>query len=528
MIAVGIAGASLLYGDGVITPAISVISAVEGLLIATDKVKPFIIPLTLGILAGLFAVQSKGTGEVGKWFGRIMLVWFSVLAALGIYQIAQNPTVMWALNPLEGIHFLTHHGIMSLVIMGSVFLVVTGGEALYADLGHFGRPAMVRAWSFLVCPSLMLNYLGQGALVLSHPEARKNPFFNMGPDWMLYPLVFLAMAATVIASQALISGVFSLTMQGIQMGYIPRMEIRHTSQNERGQIYIPKINVMLGIGCATLVIGFGSSSALASAYGIAVTLTMLSTTFIFYFAARRLWNWSRLRAGAICLAFGSVEAIFFAANTLKILHGGWFPLVFGAVVFIVMITWKDGRRLLRKRLPPGMPLDDFIVSISIAGTLDAHNKLHRSQGTAIFLAGNPEGTPNALIKNIKHNQILHQRNILLTIVTDHSRPHVPQAERVEVADRGEGFFRVMASFGFMETPQIDEVISAAEVAGLSIQPERTTFFVGKERIVATGKWGMAVWREHIFVFLSKHSENAADFFQLPPDRVYEVSQVVEI
>ncbi len=528
MIAVGIAGAALLYGDGVITPAISVISAVEGLLIATDKVKPFIIPLTLGILAGLFAVQSKGTGEVGKWFGRIMLVWFSVLAVLGIYQIAHNPTVMWALNPLEAIHFLTHHGVMSLVIMGSVFLVVTGGEALYADLGHFGRPAMVRAWSFLVCPALMLNYLGQGALVLSHPEARKNPFFNMGPDWMLYPLVFLAMAATVIASQALISGVFSLTMQGIQMGYIPRMEIRHTSQNERGQIYIPKINVMLGLGCAALVIGFGSSSALASAYGIAVTLTMLSTTFIFYFAARRLWNWSRLRAGAICLAFGSVEAIFFAANSLKILNGGWFPLVFGAVVFVVMITWKDGRTLLRKQLPTGMALDDFIASINIAGALDEQNKLHRSHGTAIFLAGNPEGTPNALVKNIKHNQILHQRNILLTITTDYSRPHVPPDERVQIDDRTEGFFRVTASFGFMETPHIDEVIRAADVAGLPLQAERTTFFVGRERIVVTGKGGMAEWREHIFVFLSKHSENAADFFQLPPDRVYEVSQVVEI
>jgi len=528
MLAVGIAGAALLYGDGVITPAISVISAVEGLNTATDKVRPFVIPLTLGILAGLFALQSKGTGALGKWFGRVMLIWFAVLATLGIYHITQNPTVLKSLNPLEGFYFLTHHGKASLLIMGGVFLVVTGGESLYADLGHFGRPAIARAWTFLVCPALMLNYLGQGALVLADPAARVNPFFKMAPDWALYPLVALATAATVIASQALISGAFSLTMQGIQMGYIPRMEILHTSKDERGQIYIPKINWLLAIGCSTLVIGFGSSSALANAYGIAVTLTMMATTTIFYFAARRVWNWSRLRAGLTCLLFGSLECVFLAANSLKIPHGGWFPLVFGALVFIVMMTWKDGRTLLRKTLPPGMPLDDFIASISMAGTLDEQNKLHRSHGTAVFLAGNPEGTPNALIKNIKHNQILHERNILLTIVTDHGRPHVPPHERVQVADRTESFFRVVASFGFMETPHIDEVIRAAGVAGLPIQRDRTTFFVGKERIVVTAKEGMAKWREHLFVFLSKHSENAADFFQLPPDRVYEVSQVVEI
>jgi KUP system potassium uptake protein len=528
LIAVGIAGAALLYGDGVITPAISVLSATEGLLIATDKIRPFIIPLTLGILVGLFAVQSKGTGALGAWFGRVMLVWFTTLAALGIYQIVHNPTVLKALNPFEGFYFLTHHGKASLVIMGSVFLVVTGGESLYADLGHFGRPAIARAWAFLVCPALMLNYLGQGALALSHPEARENPFFHMGPEWTLYPLVFLAMTATVIASQALITGVFSLTMQGIQMGYIPRMEIQHTSKDEHGQIYIPKINTLLGIGCAALVVGFGSSSALANAYGIAVTLTMLSTTVLFFFVAQRLWKWSRLKAGLTCLLFGTLEVIFFAANSLKILHGGWFPLVFGALVFVVMMTWKDGRTLLRRRLPPGMPLDDFIASICIAGTLDEQNELHRIRGTAVFLAGNPEGTPNALVKNIKHNQILHRENILMTIVTDPSRPYVPAAERAQVDDRTEGFYRVVASFGFMETPHIDEVIRASTAAGLPIHRDRTTFFVGKERIVVTGQEGMAEWREHLFVFLSKHSENAADFFQLPPDRVYEVSQVVEI
>jgi KUP system potassium uptake protein len=531
MIAVGIAGAALLYGDGIITPAISVISAVEGLAIATEKIKPFVIPLTLGILAGLFALQSKGSAALGKWFGRVMLVWFATLAVLGIHQIALHPTVLAALNPLEALYFLGHDGWHGLIIMGSVFLVVTGGESLYADLGHFGRPTIARAWTFVVCPALMLNYLGQGALALSHPgdhAIRANPFFHMGPDWIMYPLVFLAMAATVIASQALICGVFSLTMQGIQMGYIPRMEIRHTSHAERGQIYIPKINVLLGLGCAALVLGFGSSSALASAYGIAVTLTMLATTVIFYFTAQKIWKWSPLKAGIVCLMFGALEAVFFAANTLKIFHGGWFPLVFGAGVFLIMTTWKDGRALLRKKLPAGMPLDDFIASISIAGALSAENNLHRSQGTAVFLAGNPDGTPNTLVKNIKHNQILHERNILLTIVTDNFRPHVPPGERLKVSSCAEEFYRLVASFGFMETPHINEVVRAAAAQGLVIHPERTTFFVGRERIVVTGKAGMAQWREHIFVFLSKHSENAADFFQLPPERVYEISQVVEM
>ena len=528
MIAVGIAGAALLYGDGVITPAITVLSAVEGLHLATEAVVPFIIPLALGILVFLFAMQYKGTGAIGKWFGRVMLVWFTVLAVLGIVHIAKNPSVLRALNPIEGFHFLVHHGTDGLKIMGAVFLVVTGGEALYADMGHFGRKPIARAWTFLVCPALILNYLGQGALVLADSATRKDPFFQMVPHWAVVPLVLLATTAGIIASQALISGAFSLTMQGIQMGYIPRMEILHTSKDEHGQIYIPKINLALALGCVSLVFGFQKADALASAYGIAVTLTMLATTAIFFFAAQRLWQWSPLRAGLTCLIFGSIETVFFTANSLKILHGGWFPLVAGAIIFTVMMTWKDGRTLLRESLPPAMPLDDFIASISMAGTLDEHNKLHRSQGTAIFLAGNPNGTPIALIKNIKHNQILHAQNILLTIVTDPTQPHVPFEERVEVSDRTEGFYRIVASFGFMETPHIDEVILAAAQKGLPIHRDRTTFFVGKERIVVTAKAGMAMWREHLFVFLSKHAENAADFFHLPPDRVYEVSQVVEI
>jgi len=528
VVAIGIGGAALLYGDGVITPAISVLSAVEGMLIATEKVRPFILPLTLGILAGLFAVQFKGTGVIGKFFGPVMLLWFSVVGVLGVIQIVSNPIVLKALNPLEAGYFFTHHGSGALVIMGSVFLVVTGGEALYADMGHFGRAPIARAWRWVVCPALVLNYLGQGALVLRDEAARENPFFHMVSSGLLYPLVGLATAATIIASQALISGAFSLTMQGIQMGYIPRMEILHTSGEEHGQIFIPKLNIMLGIGCAALVLGFRSSSALASAYGIAVTLTMLATTTLFYFASQNLWNWRPLKAATFCLLFGTIEAVFFTANALKVLHGGWFPLAAGALVFLIMTTWKTGRAVLLTRLAPGMPLNDFIASIALAGTLDEQHKLHRCQGTAIYLASDSSATPNALVKNIKHNQVLHQRNIILTILTMRNLPHVSTEERVSITDCTEGFYSVVARFGFMDTPHIKEVIRASERAGLNIDADRATFFIGRERIIATAKPGMAIWREHLFVFMSKHAENAADFFHLPPDRVYEVSQVVEI
>jgi KUP system potassium uptake protein len=582
MVALGIFGAALLYGDGVITPAISVLSAVEGLSKQTpstslvphapaasspapvpsasslsptsphtastmhstepsrekdseeqEKPAPYVIPLTLGILVGLFALQHKGTGALGVWFGRIMLGWFVLLGVLGAAHIADYPAVLQALNPIYGFRFILEHGMGALAIMGSVFLVVTGGEALYADMGHFGRKPIARAWVFLVFPALILNYLGQGALTLSNPaliEDRSfHPFFALAPGWAQYPLVAIATAAAIIASQALISGAFSLTMQGIQMGYIPRMEICHTSKDEHGQIYIPKINILLGIGCMTLVLTFQSSTNLASAYGIAVTLTMLATTVLFYFAARRLWVWSPLRAGLTCAGFAAIELVFFTANSLKILNGGWFPLVLGLCIFTAMTTWKSGRRLLQIQMAPPMPLDDFIASLAMAGTLDEHHKLHRSPGTAVFLAGNPTGTPNALVKNIKHNQLLHSRNILLTIQTDQTRPYVPQDQRVTVADLSEGFHRIVAQFGFMESPHIGEVIRAAGKAGVKIDPDRATFFVGKERIIPTArKRGMALWREHLFVFLSKHSENAADFFQLPPERVYEVSQVVEI
>ncbi len=546
MVALGIFGAALLYGDGVITPAMSVLSAVEGLSIRPASATPVlhsdpaagspslsVLLLTVGIITALFSVQYKGTGALGGWFGRIMLGWFVLLAVLGLSHIADHPAVFHAFNPWHGLHFLFTHGWSGLKILGSVFLVVTGGEALYADMGHFGRKPIARAWVWIVFPSLILNYLGQGALTLAHPEFVKDPnfhpFFALAPAWGHYPLVAIATAAAIIASQALISGVFSLTMQGIQMGYIPRMEICHTSQDEHGQIYIPKVNILLAIGCLALVLTFKTSSNLAGAYGIAVTLTMLATTALFFFASQRLWKWSATRALIVCAVFECIELTFFSSNTFKISSGGWFPLVLGLAIFTLMTTWKTGRALLQKQMAPPMPLDDFIASIAMAGTLDEHHKLHRSPGTAVFLAGNPAGTPNALIKNIKHNQLLHSRNVLLTIQTDQSRPYVPHPERVSVSDLTEDFHRVVAQFGFMEQPRIHEVLRASSEAGLCIDPDRATFFVGKERIIPTAKKrGMALWREHVFVFLSKHAENAADFFQLPPERVYEVSQVVEI
>ncbi|MEA3209827.1 MAG: system potassium uptake protein [Chthoniobacter sp.] len=529
LMTIGIAGAALLYGDGVITPALAVLAAIGELRAETPKIAPFIIPLSLGILMGLFAVQSKGTGAIGKWFGKVMLVWFLVLAVLGITNIATNPSVLRALNPLEGFDFLTRHGTASLFIMGSVFLVVTGSEALYADMGHFGRKAISRAWTFLVCPALILNYLGQGALVLVNPAARENPFINMAPNWARFPLVALATAAAIIASQAFISGAFSLARQGIQMGYIPRMEILHTSKDEHGQIYIPRLNIILAIGCAAMVLGFGNSDALAGIYGVALNLTMLATTAIFFFVAQRLWGWSPLRAGLTCLLFGSIEAIFLAANSLKIMHGGLLPLVLGAGIFIVMMTWRDGRSQLRKSLPPGMPLDDFIASISIAGSLDEQNILHRSQGTAVFLAEDPDGIPNALIKNLKHNQILHRQNIVLTIITDANRPYVMPEYRAEVSDRTEGFFRVITRFGFMESPNIEQVIRLAGENGLAIHLDKTTFYVGKERIVvAEMQPGISAWRVHLFAFLSNNAESAVDYLQIRSDRLYEVSQVVEM
>ena len=523
MIGVGLIGAALLYGDGVITPAISVLSATEGLTVAAHWLAPFSVPLTVVILVLLFAFQRKGTESVSKLFGPIMLVWFLTLAITGIIQIARYPNVFAAINPLHALGFLISHGIGSLIILGSAFLVVTGAEALYADLGHFGRRPIALAWYWVVFPSL-LNYLGQGALVLRDPSTHESPFYHMVPSWLVWPLIALATAATVIASQALISGAFSLTMQAVQMGYVPFINIRHTSHEEHSQIYISQINTLLALGCIALVIGFRKSEALASAYGIAVTLTMLATTLLLYFAARRVWKWSRIRAGALCAIPLAVEGAFFTGNSLKLFHGGWLPLAIGAVVFLQMTTWKKGRYLLRKNSRQMLSLSDLIISTT---ALDESGLPCRVPGTAVFLSAQPRGAPASLLHNIRHNRVLHERNIVLTIVTDRI-PYVQRNARVEIKDLSHGFFRIIAHFGFMETPTIGEVIQSCALKDFVIEEHKTSFFLGRETIISTGKPGMARWRERLFVAMSHHAQRPAEFFRLPVTRTIELGGQVEI
>jgi KUP system potassium uptake protein len=525
MIAIGVIGAALLYGDGVITPAISVLSATEGLSVAAPWLAPFTVPLTVMILVGLFIFQRKGTESVAKLFGPVMLAWFLTLAITGILQILRYPGVIAAINPLHAVHFLASHGAGSLKVLGSVFLVATGAEALYADMGHFGRRPIALAWHWIVFPSLLLNYLGQGALALRDPATHESPFFHMVPSWLLWPLIALATAATVIASQALISGAFSLTMQAAQMGYVPFINIRHTSHEEHGQIYIPQINTLLALGCIALVIGFKSSDALASAYGLAVTLTMIATTLLLYFAARRVWKWSILRAGALCALLLALEGAFLAANSAKVMQGGWLPLAIAAVVFLLMTTWKKGRYLLRKNALQILSLRDLIVSTTALGRESGLPA--RVPGTAVFLAGQPKGAPMSLLHNLKHNRVLHERNIVLTIVTDRI-PYVPKDSRIEIKDLSENFFRIIAHFGFMETPTISEIIGCCAMQDFVIEEQKASFFLGRETIVCTGKPGMARWREHLFVAMSLHAQRPAEYFKLPFNRTIELGGRVEI
>ena len=521
LVGCGVFGAALLYGDGMITPAISVLSAIEGLEVATKAFNPYIVPLTVAVLVGLFSIQRFGTGRVGAVFGPVMIVWFLALTALGIKGILAKPEVIAAINPLHGLNFLLRAGYQGFVVIGSVFLVVTCGEALYADMGHFGIRPIRLAWFGLVLPALFINYLGQGALLLTNPAAAENPFYLLAPNWALYPLVALSTAATVIASQALISGAYSLTMHAIQLGYLPRMFIRHTSRDERGQIYMPHVNWALMLACIGLVLGFRTSTNLAAAYGIAVTLTMLVTTMLFYFAARRLWQWPRLKAAAVCCLFFAGELAFFGSNALKIAHGGWFPLVAGAGIFAIMATWKTGRRLVWERIKDAtLPRDLFIADIQA-------NPPQRVPGTAIFMAGNPNGTPVALLHNLKHNKILHERNILLTVITT-EEAHVPDAERVEVEQLPAGFQRVVGRYGFMEEPNILELLADAPLTGGPVEITKTTFFLSRETILDTGKARMTRWRKWLFAVLARNASTATSYFGLPANRVVELGMQVEI
>lgn len=520
LLCVGVFGAALLYGDGVITPSISVLSAVEGLEVATPLFQPWIVPLTVVVLVVLFLFQRMGTGAVGRVFGPITLLWFVVLFLLGLRGLRMAPGALAAFNPYYAVHFFWENGGNGFVVLGAVVLAVTGVEALYADIGHFGVRPVRRAWFALVFPALLVNYLGQGALLLASPGAATHPFYQLAPRWALYPVVVLATLATVIAAQALITGAFSITMQAIQLGYLPRLLIRHTSREERGQIYLPLVNWLLMLCCVGLVLGFRSSQRLAAAYGIAVTLTMFITTVLFYFASRRVLGWPRFRALALCSAFGAVELMFFGANALKVDHGGWFPLAAAAVLYIIMSTWNEGRHRLREKLAATLlPLDDFLANVRQFPPL-------RVPGTAVYMSGSPTGTPIALLHNLKHNKVLHTRTVLLTIATA-EEPHVPAGQRTEVEMLSDGLWRVVARFGFMDNPSVTTVLRGCSVRGLEMRLGETTFFLSRETIVRGARRRADAWRHWLFGFLARNAQPATAFFGLPANRVVELGMQVE-
>ncbi len=521
MISAGVFGAALLYGDGMITPAVSILGAVEGLTVIRPEFTSLVLPISCAVIVGLFSVQRFGTGRVGVVFGPIMSLWFLTIGLLGIKGIIARPDILKAISPHYALNFFIQNGWEGFMALGAVVLCVTGAEALYADMGHFGRKPMKIAWFGLVFPALLLNYFGQGALLLDDPSAKSNPFYLLAPRWMVYPLVALATSAAVIASQALISGAFSLTMQAIQLGYCPRMAIDHTSSRQRGQIYMPRVNWMLMAGCIGLTLTFQTSSNMASAYGIAVTFTMLITNFLFFLAARRLWGWSFLKAFSICAVFFVIEFSFATANLVKIAHGGWVPIAIALLVFVLMSTWKRGRTLLGARLSASsLPIKLFLDDIS-------QNPPHRVPGTAVFLAGNAEGTPLALLHNLKHNKVLHQRVIILTIATAES-PHVDEDERVNVAKLQDGFYRVQGFYGFMEEPSVPEVIAECARLGLKFNNEDTTFFLSRETIIPSSKPGMWLWRERLFAYMARNAQRATAFFRLPANRVVELGMQIEI
>jgi KUP system potassium uptake protein len=516
----GLIGAAFLYGDGIITPAISVLSAVEGLEIATPVLKPYVTLITIVILTVLFLFQSRGTGRLGSIFGPVVVVWFATLAMLGIGSLVQTPSILLAVNPMHGLRLFTDNPGAAFPVLGGVFLVLTGAEALYADMGHFGKRPIRVGWFTMVLPALILQYLGQGALLIRDPAALANPFYHLAPTWSLYPLVALATVATVIASQAMITGAFSLTHQAVQLGYLPYLRIQHTSGEQIGQIFVPGVNYALLVGTVGLVLAFGSSSRLAAAYGIAVSATMLITTLLMYRVVRHVWAWKLPPAVGLIAVFVAVDLAFFAANALKIPHGGWLPLVLGVAVFTLMTTWYRGRALVAGHLQAAAPpLEEFM---SIVAPTTA-----RVPGHAVFLTQNPGVTPLAFVQNVKHNKVLHQRIHFLTVLTK-TIPHVPLGQRLVVKSMGESSRHVIVNYGFMDKPDVPKVCFASGKHGLDIPFADTTFFLSRLTFLATPKPGMAIWREKIFVFLSRNTQRASSYFQLPSEQVVEIGLVLEI
>jgi KUP system potassium uptake protein len=519
LLALGLFGAALLYGDGIITPAISVLSAVEGLEIATSVFTPYVVPATVVILVALFLVQRRGTAGIGQVFGPIMLIWFGTLAVLGVRSLASDPAVLAAVNPLYALRFFAQNGFHGFLVLGAVFLVATGGEALYADLGHFGEHPIQIDWFSIVAPSLLLNYFGQGALLIHDPEAAKNPFYLLAPSWALLPLVLLATMATIIASQAVISGAFSLTRQAVQLGYLPRMNILHTSHREIGQIYIPAVNWLLMVATIALVLAFRSSSNLAAAYGIAVTTTMIITTALAAFVARQR-GWKMPVIVAVTAGFLTVDLAFFVANFVKIRQGGWVPLLIAGLVFTLMTTWNRGRRIVHEHMAQStLPITAFVADAT-------RRELPRAAGkTAVFLNSDPDGTPIALLHNLKHNGLLHERNVFLTVVVE-DVPHVPAADRVRVEALASGFFRVLVHYGFMEDPDLPAALALAEPLGLKLDPMMATYFLSRNTLLPGKRPAMARWRENLFFFLSRNASRPTQFYRLPPNRVIELGMQV--
>jgi KUP system potassium uptake protein len=517
----GVFGASLFYGDAVLTPAISVLSAVEGLEIGTPALKPYVVPIAVGVVIGLFALQRQGTSLVGKLFGPVAVLWFLAIAALGIRGIASAPEVLRALNPLHALDFVTGHGHASFVVLGAVLLAFTGAEALYADMGHFGKAPIRIAWFALVFPALVLNYLGQGALLITNPKALDNPFYLLAPEWALYPMIVLATAATVIASQATISGTYSLTKQAIQLDYLPRMDVTQTSSREIGQIYIRGANWVLLAVIVAAVIGFGSSTRLASAYGVAVTGTMLVTTILTFFVIRFAWGYNLILSLAATGFFIVIDAAFFSSSLLKVVEGGWFPLALGAIVFTMMTTWHRGRKMaMARQKETGVSVESFLDSL-------IDNPPPRVPGTAMFMAGNADAVPRALLRNLACNKVLHGRVVLLT-VTIRNIPWVAPSERVSVQELGHGFYRVIVYFGFMDRPDVSHALELCGQCGLAFDPPQTWFLLSRATVIPTAGQGMAMWRERLFAAMARNARTAGDYFNIPAGQVIELGTKIEI